>query len=154
MKPETAAWVAKAEADFISAGREFRARISPNYDSACFHAQQSAEKYLKAVLVVAGVAFPKIHSLTALLHLILPVEPSWSLLRPDAAQLTIYAVEFRYPGKSADKLLARDALIQSKRVREFVRLRLGLPVTSAAKRKRRKGARETGVASKRVRRKK
>ena len=50
MNPATAEWVAKAEGDFATAGREMRARKNPNYDAVCFHTQQCAEKYLKAVL--------------------------------------------------------------------------------------------------------
>jgi HEPN domain-containing protein len=49
MKPTTVEWVAKAEGDFLTAGRELRARKSPNYDAVCFHAQQCAEKYLNAL---------------------------------------------------------------------------------------------------------
>lgn len=54
MKPETREWVEKAEGDFRTARRELLAPDSPNYDAACFHAQQCAEKYLKARLVEAG----------------------------------------------------------------------------------------------------
>ncbi len=43
MKPLTREWVNKAEGDYATAGRELRARKSPNYDAACFHAQQCAE---------------------------------------------------------------------------------------------------------------
>lgn len=50
MKPAVAEWVSKAEGDFLTGGRELRARKSPNYDAVCFHAQQCAEKYPKAVL--------------------------------------------------------------------------------------------------------
>ncbi len=46
MKPLTQEWIHKAEADFSSAQRELRARKNPNYDAACFHAQQCVEKYL------------------------------------------------------------------------------------------------------------
>lgn len=48
MNSLTAEWIEKAEADFHSAQREYRARKHPNYDAACFHAQQSIEKYMKA----------------------------------------------------------------------------------------------------------
>jgi len=47
MKPITLEWIDKAEGDWTSAQREHRARQRPNYDAACFHAQQYAEKYLK-----------------------------------------------------------------------------------------------------------
>jgi HEPN domain-containing protein len=43
MTPLTQEWVDKAEGDFITATRELRARKSPNFDAACFHAQQCAE---------------------------------------------------------------------------------------------------------------
>ena len=50
MNELTVEWIAKAEGDWTTTGRELRARRSPNYDAACFHAQQAAEKYLKVPL--------------------------------------------------------------------------------------------------------
>ncbi|MEG3864862.1 MULTISPECIES: HEPN domain-containing protein [unclassified Microcoleus] len=50
MNPLTVEWVDKAEGDFTTALRELRARKSPNYDAACFHAQQCVEKYLMLLL--------------------------------------------------------------------------------------------------------
>lgn len=47
MKATTREWIEKAEADFVSAGREYRARHRPNFDAACFFSQQCIEKYLK-----------------------------------------------------------------------------------------------------------
>jgi len=52
MKPSTREWVDKAEADFATAGRELRARRQPNFDAACFHAQQCVEKYPESVIEV------------------------------------------------------------------------------------------------------
>ena len=46
MKQLTREWIMKAEGDFHTAARERRARTAPNYDAACFHAQQCVEKYL------------------------------------------------------------------------------------------------------------
>ncbi len=128
MKATTQEWVDKAEGDWAVAGREMRARKAPNYDAACFHAQQCAEKYLKGRLHEDGFAFPKTHDLLSLLDLILPVEPLWSFLRPPLVQLKNYAVAYRYPGDSADRSEARDALHLCRTVREAVRLSLGLPV--------------------------
>lgn len=82
MKPATREWIEKAEADFLSAGREYRARKHPNFDAACFFAQQCIEKYLKARLVRAGTTVPKSHDLSALLDLLLPLEPLWEAFRP------------------------------------------------------------------------
>lgn len=87
MKPLTAEWVAKAEGDFATLEREGRARKNPNYDGMCFHAQQCAEKYLKARLSESGVSFGRIRDLVALLELALPAEPSWEALREHLAYL-------------------------------------------------------------------
>jgi len=125
MKPLTDEWVRKAEGDYTSAGREFRARKDPNFDSACFHAQQCVEKYLKARLHEADIAFKKTHNLVHLLDLILPVEPLWESMRTSLVVLGNYAVGFRYPGESADRKAARDALKICTQIREQVRASLG-----------------------------
>ena len=77
MKPIASEWVDKAEQDWGSLHREIRARKNPNYDAACFFAQQCAEKYIKARLVEADIYFKKVHDLTYLLELVKPVEPLW-----------------------------------------------------------------------------
>ena len=109
MQPATSEWVEKAEADFITAMREFRARKHPNYDAACFHAQQCAEKYLKAWLQENNISFGKTHDLIRLLSL-MPSVQSLEALRPDLAMLTAAAVEFRYPGESATRSNAKEAI--------------------------------------------
>ena len=109
MKPITAEWITKAEGDFTMVERESRARKNPNFDGICFHAQQCAEKYLKARLCEAEINFPKIHDLTALLEAVLPVEPDWELQRENLAYLSEFAVAYRYPGDSADSETAKDA---------------------------------------------
>jgi hypothetical protein len=110
MSPLTLEWIAKAEEDFQVAQREGRARKNPSHNAACFHAQQCAEKYLKARL-----------------QLVLPLEPLWSALDSALNSLTIYGVNFRYPGANASKADARQALKDCMVVRREVRLSLGLP---------------------------
>jgi len=106
--------------------REVRARRHPNHDSACFHAQQCVEKYLKARLQEAGLVFPKTHDLLELLKRVLVVEPTWATLTPSLTQLVNYAVAFRYPGVSASRADARKALAACRLVRRAVRASLGL----------------------------
>jgi hypothetical protein len=69
MNELTLEWLQKAEGDYATAGRETRARRQPNYDAACFHAQQTAEKYLKALLHEHGASVPRTHSLIELLEI-------------------------------------------------------------------------------------
>ena len=126
MKPITAEWVAKAEGDLTTARRELAASESPNYDAACFHAQQCAEKYLKGLLVEAGATFPKTHDLSALLDLVLPIEPGLSELRGALDRLTDLGVEVRYPGVSAGEADATEAVRAAERVRGVIRSGMGL----------------------------
>ncbi len=110
-----------AEADFVSAGREYRARKQPNYDAACFFAQQCLEKYLKGRLTEAGTAFPKTHDLEALLDLLLPIEPMWDVFRPTLVDITTYGVAFRYPGESATREMACQVVSDTAKVRKQMR---------------------------------
>lgn len=126
MKPLTAEWVAKAEGDWATTCREQRARRTPNHDAACFHAQQCAEKYLKALLVEDGIAFPKIHDLEALLRLNQTRHPQLLSVRKPLLALTNFAVDVRYPGSLATRLEARTARSDCRKVRTLGRQLLGL----------------------------
>jgi HEPN domain-containing protein len=126
MKPLTSEWVEKAEKDWNSLHREIRARKNPNYDAACFFAQQCVEKYLKARLVEGDIYFKKIHDLTYLLELVKPLEPLWVAYEQEMRMLTDYAVEFRYPGASADLEVAKTAQGVCKSFRTTARQSLGL----------------------------
>lgn len=121
MKPLVKEWVVKAEGDFVTARRELRARKSPNYDAACFHAQQCAEKYLKALLQENTIEFGRTHNLTALLDRVVTVYPLLEVLRPSLTALNIFAVDFRYPGESADQELAVKATNLCREVRKVIR---------------------------------
>lgn len=124
--PATAEWVSKAEGDFATAGRELRARKSPNYDAVCFHGQQCAEKYLKAILQENDIPIPKIHFLLELLAMILKFDPSYEFLKADLEVLENYSVRYRYPGISSDLQEAKGAYNAAKTVRMFIRQKLGL----------------------------
>ena len=126
MKHQTTEWVKKAEGDFLTAGRELRARKSPNYDAVCFHAQQCAEKYLKAVLQDNEKNIPKIHNLEELMILCEEIDSSFEMLRADLVTMERYSVRTRYPGETAEKDDARSAYAAAGTVRKFVRQKLGL----------------------------
>ena len=139
MNPTTSEWVEKAEKDFSSAGRELRARKAPNYDLACFCAQQCGEKYLKALLQETGRRVPRTHDLIQLVDLMLTDFAELALLSPRLKALTPFAITFRYPGSSASKNLARQAYLDCELIRESVRGLLKLPnrhSSSGPKRKR------------------
>jgi HEPN domain-containing protein len=90
-----------------------------------YHAQQCAEKYLKAYLVQKGVDFPYTHSISALLELC-GRSALWAASLADAEDLTRFSTTARYPGigKAVSKQEAVVALETAKRVRSAVRLAL------------------------------
>ena len=68
--------------------------------SACFHAQQCAEKSLKAALIHVGIEPPKLHNLASLVELL---PPSWRVrTATDLGRLTFWAAEARYPSDSGE----------------------------------------------------
>jgi HEPN domain-containing protein len=128
MKAITQEWIEKAEGDWATLMREYRARKNPNYDAVCFHAQQCAEKYLKAKLQEAGIHFAKTHNLLNLINDLLPIEPNWIKLHQSLAFLTVYAVKYRYPGDKADKIEAKETVKNCRLVRKTVRQSFSLTI--------------------------
>ncbi len=72
--------------------------------------------------------FPKTHSLPMLLNLACSVEPLWSALQPQGGRLNAYVVAFRYPGSSATKEEAKQALADCRVGRREARNAFGLPI--------------------------
>jgi HEPN domain-containing protein len=90
-------WMDNARADLALAQISLPKGVQ--YEQLCFHAQQAAEKSLKAVLLKCKVDFPLTHNLQALLNLLqgcvqIPIE-----LR-NVVDLNPYAVVTRYPGET------------------------------------------------------
>ena len=90
-------WLEYARADLAAARVLGHApQVSPAIT--CFHAQQCAEKALKAVLVQHEIVFPRTHIIERLLDLLLAAEVKVPARVNEAFVLTQYAVEARYPG--------------------------------------------------------
>lgn len=90
-------WVVKADSDLRAAEQLLEAEV-PIPEVVAFHCQQAAEKYLKALLVRHQVQFPKTHDVRQLLDLLSAIEPDTAISLEEAAVLTPYGVEIRYPG--------------------------------------------------------
>jgi HEPN domain-containing protein len=91
----------------------------------CFLSQQCGEKAIKAILVFEEVNFPKNHDLDRLRDLI---PDGWRFKEafPDLAELTIWAVESRYPGDMPDVVEheARETLRLAESVFDSVKAEL------------------------------
>jgi len=127
MNPITLEWLQKAEGDFITAGRELRARKFPNYDAVCFHSQQSVEKFLKAFLQENKQTIPRTHILADLLTLCAKIDPTFYTIQQDVNVIEGYATQFRYPGNFAERIDARQAYKIVRALRGFILSRFSEP---------------------------
>src|SRR5437016_4501290 len=62
-------WVIKAEHDLANAAHTLTLGKQCPTDTVAFHAQQCAEKYIKAMLVLSGITVPKVHDLEQLVKI-------------------------------------------------------------------------------------
>lgn len=119
-------WIERSEEDFRLAQIALRQRKFPAYNSVCFHAQQCAEKYLKAFLVRNKIGFRKTHDLRDLRRQCVDVDRTFDLLTDSLLLLNQFSIDSRYPGLPLTNEDAQEAIVAMKQVRTFVRARLGL----------------------------
>ena len=125
-RPEVVAevrrWVEKAEHDLAAAEHMMALAERGLTDIVCFHCQQCAEKYLKGLLVLHTVDFPKTHDLRVLLEL---ARENTKLDLPATAVVPLnrYTIEGRYPGgwDPIPPKEASDAINMARGVREAAR---------------------------------
>ena len=118
-------WVNRAENDNTLAHLALNAE-PPIPEGACFHAQQCAEKYLKAYLQDQNVEVPRTHHLLVLLDLCLSHGAGFEGLRDPLTELDGYGVAVRYPGVNISKELGSSAIKMALNVREIVRKAMGI----------------------------
>ena len=119
-------WLGKAEED-LAAAEHLVASEEPLWASAAFHAQQAAEKYMKAFLVHHQVEFRKTHDLGELLDLVATLDEPFAKSLGDLTILNPYGVDARYPGDYPDvrRQDAEEAVSLAGRVRQAVQRALG-----------------------------
>jgi HEPN domain-containing protein len=111
-------WLQKADEDL-----GFAASIiedSPFYAQICFHFQQAAEKYLKAVVVADDLEFQKIHDLVTLLKSCLDRRPELVRLMPECKLLSRFYIDTRYPVHWPTDY-TKDRAVQAQAAAEAVR---------------------------------
>jgi HEPN domain-containing protein len=112
-------WMQKGESDRLNADRTTQS--AGPYDTACFHAQQAVEKYLKAILALAGSPIPRTHDLEDIYNHCVAIAPDLLLDPMELSLLTPYAVQLRYDmGFWPDRATAEQALATVDRVRAAV----------------------------------
>ncbi len=91
-----AGWVSKAEHDLLNIRNNLAASDVP-WDTVCFHAQQAAEKFLKAFLIYQGRELSRTHDLVALLAQCAEIDRQLAALETDCHKLTSFGIASRYP---------------------------------------------------------
>jgi HEPN domain-containing protein len=106
---ETREWLDRAHSDLRACAGLIKIELPAE---ALFHAQQSAEKALKAFLVWHQTPFTKTHDLDGLRKLCLPFVTKPIAQLENIGDLTVYAWRFRYPGApySPDRKEAEEAM--------------------------------------------
>jgi HEPN domain-containing protein len=116
-------WWRKGDSDLTSA--QLCLAAGRAMDTACFHAQQAAEKYLKAYLVLMKKDFPFMHNLSALVELCKSEDVSFDKIQEPAEALTPYAVEARYDEDFwPDMITTQEAVHQAVTIRDFILAKL------------------------------
>lgn len=119
------AWAERAEEDFILARTALK-RKQPLTSGACFHAQQCAEKYMKALLISKGIEFPRTHDLLMLNNLCSAAGVFLEIDQKHLNTLSDYAVRTRYPGDAPTVKDSKEAIEVAKLVRKLARNFLGM----------------------------
>ena len=120
-------WVLKAEEDLLAAKSLLDMNSEDSFgDIICFHAQQTAEKYLKAFLYFHGHSFEKTHDIDYLVGLCSKIDDDFTSLETE--NLTEYAVSVRYPDMQlwTEPDEAAEALNAAENIAELVRKKLDI----------------------------
>ena len=119
-------WLSKAKEDLKWTQANLKEKI---FYGACFTAQQSAEKTLKAYLLFQGKSLRKIHDLGAIVEECKKFDRSFEKLKEAAATLTDYYLEPRYPDigefMEYSQTQAEEALKLAEKIIKFVEKKLG-----------------------------
>ena len=123
------AWLHFAEDDLKAARKLFD---GGPWNMVCFHAQQAAEKILKAFLSSRSDQVPRVHSLAKLIELCSKHDRSILRLKTSAFSLDRYYIPTRYPEAAPGTLEqglpnradAKSALSEMNRIMRFVKPKL------------------------------
>lgn len=94
------------------------------HHNACYHAQQAAEKGLKALLMRETATFPKTHDLSRLVDAVRVSQPAFPEFSLESAVLNEYAVDMRYEPEAltdVDEEEANAAIGYAKTILDYVR---------------------------------
>jgi len=110
-------WITYAEEDLRLAKHSLTLESGCPFRLTAYHAQQCAEKYLKALLVSRKIDFPYTHSITRLLEICSEIINTNELT--EAEILTSFAITTRYPGE--DEEVTKEEALDAIRIADLVK---------------------------------
>ncbi len=113
-------WIIYAEEDLQLARHSLSLESNCPFRLTAYHAQQCAEKYLKAFLVYHQIDFPYTHSIIRLLEICTAVKSFEDI--KDVENLSPYAITARYPGEDED--VTKEEAVEGIRLAEIVKQRI------------------------------
>lgn len=120
-------WLTRAERDLLAATRSMEG-ATPLPDIAVYHAQQAAEKAVKAFLAAHDRPFPKTHNVVRLVQRCRQIDRDFHRYLAAARTLSPYAALFRYPGGPLEPETgeAEEDLRLATEMAQFVRSKLAI----------------------------
>ena len=116
-------WLKLAKENLLFAIAGMKEDFSP-YQTICFLCQSSAEKYLKAYLILSGWDLKKIHNMNNLLAFCFDYDRSFENLKEECIILNQYVVTSRYPSdftsENIGKNEAKEAIDATSKIEQFV----------------------------------
>jgi uncharacterized protein len=121
-----AEWLSRAAEDLRDIHNNVAAGESASWSAVCFHSQQLAEKYLKALFIQEHRHPPRTHDLAELIRELRGLGVDVPLFPEACALLSDYAVPVRYPENTPipDESMGRTAFAGAVAIAEAVKLRL------------------------------
>lgn len=110
-------WINYAEEDLHLAKYSLTLESGCPFRLTAYHAQQCAEKYLKAFLVFHQIDFPYTHSITRLLEICSSLINTNEFT--EAEMLTPFAITARYPGE--DEEVTKEEALEAIRMADLVK---------------------------------
>lgn len=110
-------WINYAEEDLRLAKHSLTLESGCPFRLTAYHAQQCAEKYLKAFLVFHQIDYPYTHSITRLLEICADLINTNELT--EAETLTPFAITTRYPVE--DEEVTKEEAIEAIRIADLVK---------------------------------
>ena len=109
-----------AKSDLTTAKHMFDNVNPREIEISCYHAQQCAEKSLKAYLISKNVDPPRTHDLVELSNLCIIHDSGFSTMQQYCAFLNPYGVHVRYPNELlVDDFITKVAIENAQKVFEF-----------------------------------